>query len=234
MIEYFSKKIVVKAKQHAVECFPEESCGLVISGNYVPCNNIAIDPLKDFKIDTKFYIDNYYNLEAIIHSHNDFPHASKKDMQQQIATSVPWGIINLVKGNITGIWFWGDQLPIQDLIGRPFVHGIYDCYALVRSYYKKEKNITLPMFPREEGFWRRNEHLLIDNYEKIGFVRIDKEELTVGDCILGSILSNNVNHSGVYVGNGLILHHLGGRLSRTEPLNRWKKYISCYLRYEGE
>lgn len=231
MIEYFPEKIINAAKKHARECFPEESCGMVVSGEFIPCKNIATDPLKDFKIDTKLYINNSSNLEAIIHSHNNHPHASRKDMEQQLATNVPWGLINLFKGNVTGIWFWGDSLPMQDLIGRPFVHGIYDCYALVRDYYKKEKQIILPMFPRDEDFWKKDEHLFIDNYEKIGFVRINKEELKEGDAILGTVLSYIINHSGVYIGNGLILHHLSNRLSRVEPLGRWKKYITHYLRY---
>ena len=234
MIEYFSKRIIALAKRHAVECFPEESCGLVVKGEYIPCENIAKDPLNDFKINTKLYVKHNKKLEAVIHSHNDFPHASKKDMQQQIATNVPWGIINVVKGNVMGVWFWGDQLPIQDLVGRPFAHGIYDCYALVRDYYRKEMNIILPVFPREEGFWRRNDHLFMDNYKEIGFIKVDGDDLKKGDAVLGNILSSVVNHSSVYIGNGLILHHLNKRLSRPEPLGPWKKYLTHYLRYKGD
>lgn len=234
MIEYFSKKIMSQAKKHAIECFPEESCGLVIDDIYLPCKNTARDPLRDFKIDTKLYIVNNDNIKCIIHSHNDFPHASKKDMQQQLATDIPWGIINLKHRNVTDIQFWGDSLPVQDLIGRTFFHGINDCYGLVRDYYRKEKGITLKQFPREMSWWLTDEHMLVNNMKEAGFNVIDKDRLEVGDVIFGSILSKSVNHSAIYVGNGLILHHLVNRLSRTEPLVRWNKYVTHYLRYEGD
>lgn len=234
MREYFSKKIIVTAKKHAMECFPEESCGLIIKDKYIPCENIAANPLNDFKIKTAFYVNNSDDIRCIIHSHNDYPHVSKKDMEQQIVTDVPWGMINVFKGNVTGIYFWGDSLPIKNLTGRPFVHGIYDCYALVRDYYRKEKKITLPIYPRENFWWLKDEHMLMDNFKKEGFIEINKEDLQVGDAILGSVLAKSVNHSGIYLGNGLLLHHLYNRLSRTEPLVRWNKYIIHYLRYEGE
>lgn len=234
MREYFSKKIIVAAKKHAMGCFPEESCGLVIKDKYVPCENIAANPLNDFKIKTIFYVDNSDNINCIIHSHNNYPHISKKDMEQQIVTDVPWGMINVFKGNITGVYFWGNQLPVQDLIGRPFVHGIYDCYALIRDYYRKEKKIILPIYPRENFWWTKNEHMLIDNFKTVGFIETDKLDLQIGDVILGSVLATNVNHSAIYLGNGLILHHLYNRLSRVEPLIRWEKFITNCLRYIGE
>lgn len=234
MIEYFPKIITVKAKRHAIECYPNESCGIVVDNKYIPCENISSTPQNHFEIDAAIYIKNAEKIKAIIHSHNDYPHASKLDMIQQMATNVPWGIVNVVKGNVTGTWFWGDTLPIQDYTGRPFVHGIYDCYSLVRSYYMLEKGITLSVCPRDYNFWRRKELLLTDNYIREGFIEISRSELEVGDVILANILSSVVNHSGIYIGNGLILHHLYNRLSRTEPLSRWQKYISHYLRHEGE
>lgn len=233
MKTYFSKKIIAGAKNHAMKEFPCESCGLVIDKEYIPCENIATDPLNDFKIKTSLYVDNSDDIRCIIHSHNNYPHVSKNDMQQQIATDVPWGMINVFKGNVTGIWFWGDQLPIQDLVGRPFVHGVYDCYALVKDYYRKEKKIILPAYPRENLWWEKDEHMLTSNFKKEGFVEIDSEDLQIGDVVLGSVLANSINHSGIYVGNGLMLHHLYNRLSRTEPLVRWKKYLTHSLRYIG-
>jgi len=42
-----------------------------------------------------------------------------------------------------------------------------------------------------------------------------------------------LNHGGIYLGNGLGLHHLTTRLSRQESLPRWRKYIRKVLRYSG-
>lgn len=233
MINYFSNRVIIKAKQHAIKCFPEEACGLVIKDTYIPCENIADNKLNDFKIDTKIFIKNIKEIEAVIHSHNNFPHASKKDVIQQRATKVPWGVINVFKGNTREVFFWGDSLPVQDLVGRPFINGVYDCYGLVRDYYRKNKNTTLLLVEHEIDFYNNNEHLLTDNFKEAGFVEVEKKDLKNGDVVFGSVLSNIVNHCGIYIGNGLILHHLSGRLSRTEPLVRWEKYITHYLRYEG-
>lgn len=234
MLTYFSKKIISLAKKHAVKEYPLESCGLVIKDEYIPCENIAKEPINDFKIDTKLYIKNNKNIEAIIHSHNNYPHASKKDMIQQIATNVPWGIINVVKGLPVDVFFWGDSLPKQDLIGRPFINGVYDCFNLAQDYYLINKGILLPMIPHDENFYEKNENLFTDNFKEAGFIEIEKKDLQAGDAILSSIISKINNHCGIYIGNGLILHHLFNRLSRTEPLSRWDKYITCYLRYEGD
>jgi len=38
------------------------------------------------------------------------------------------------------------------------------------------------------------------------------------------------NHAGIYIGNGLFLHHLPNRLSREEPVMRWKSLITHVLR----
>ena len=233
MITYFSKKIIAKAKNHAVECFPEEACGLVIKGEYLPCKNIAKEPLNDFKIDTKLYIKNNKDIEVIIHSHNNYPHASKKDMIQQIATNIPWGVVNVNKGLPVEVFFWGKQLPMQELIGRPFIGGVYDCYNLLQDYYLKNKEIELGMVPHDVGFCKTDAELLTNNFKNLGFVEVDKLELKKDYVILTNILSKKPNHCGIYVGNNLILHHLRNRLSRTEPLSRWDKYITHYLRYEG-
>lgn len=234
MIDYFSKKIIARAKNHAAECFPEESCGLVIKGEYVPCKNIADNPLNDFKIDTKLYIKNNKNVEAVIHSHNDFPHTSKKDMIQQIATNVPWGIVNVVKGAPRAVFFWGKQLPKQELIGRPFISGVHDCFNLVQDYYIENKGVEIPMISHDINFYKAEEDLFINDFKNFGFVKIDKEKLKEGDVILFKILSKVTNHCGIYIGNSLVLHHLNNRLSRSEPLNRWNKHITDYLRYEGD
>lgn len=240
MKKYFAGKALEDAKRHAIDEFPKESCGFILKdGTYKPCNNIAQDPYKDFKIHKTKYLRYYDKIDAIIHSHDNFPHASKHDMEQQIATVVPWGIINLFNKRVEDVFFWGDQLPIQDLVGRPFYHGVYDCYALVRDYYRL-CGLEIPQYPREWLFWYDKIPLIEKNFGNAGFYEISREELQPGDAVLGKVAQQSViNHTAVYLGKNMVLHHLAGHsphykngLSRVDFLDKWSRYISKYLRHK--
>lgn len=236
MKEYFNKKIEQDAKRDAAARFPNEACGFVIDDEYVPCENVSEIPEADFKIDPELYLTYQKTtggIQAVVHSHNEHPHASQMDMQYQIASGVPWGLVNVVKGVPNEMFWWGDQLPIQDYEGRPFAHGIYDCYALCRDWYRGEYGIVLKECLREYNWWHRGENILAGGITERGFVKISAKELKPGDGVLFRIKSDLVNHSAVYLGDGRILHHLLGRFSRTEPLSNWMPYATHFLRYEG-
>lgn len=233
MKEYFEKRIILDAVYHAKEEFPNESCGFFIKKDgkmmYFPQKNISKDKNLDFEIDIREYLKYEKDIECIIHSHSNYPHASKKDMLQQFLTHKPWGIINLINESLDQVVFWGDQLEPQDLIGRRFFHGIYDCYSLVRDYYRF-KGIVLPIHERENLWWETDPSMLEDNVKDAGFKRIPDEDVKEGDVVFMKINANVVNHSGIVLSNGLVLHHLYNRLSTREPLNRWRQYISGYYR----
>jgi cell wall-associated NlpC family hydrolase len=232
MKQFFDQNIINKAVMHARSKLPEESCGFITDDDYIPMVNVCRDRKNHFKIDPKQYIIYNEKIRAIIHSHNDYPHASMDDMLKQVETAVPWGIMNFRNGFLESVFFWGDQLPIQDLIGRPFVHGVYDCYGLVRDYYRT-KGHTLPLYPREHQWWTKQSSMLLENVEKIGcFDRIDPSEIKEGDMFFMNILSDVVNHSGIYLGDEIILHHLQNRLSRKELIHRWKDSIYGFYRLD--
>lgn len=230
----FSEEITQAAKDHALSEFPKEAVGLVIDGCYHPQENIAENPEKDFRVKTFPLL----GLQAVIHSHPNTLKAvpSALDMQSQIETAVPWGIIPVKKDWAGEVMWFGDQVPLLPLLGRPFLHGVLDCYELLRSYYKMERGITLLQFPRDAEWWHQEDGpdlLSPDNFKKAGFEEIDYSELQVGDVILAAIRCPKVNHCGVYIGKGLVLHHLYDRLSKREPLGPWTKFCRYYLRYVG-
>lgn len=231
-MKVYFKEALNSIKEDAVKRYPQESCGLIVEGKYISCENIANKPTRDFKIKPEeyAYYSKKFGIDAIVHSHSDFPHASQKDIVQQIATAVPWGIVNVKDKNVMGVFFWGDQLPIQDLIGRPFHYGVYDCYTLSRDYYRI-RSIALPSFPGEWKWWERGGNMFVDHFEKTGFEEISKRELKEGDGILFRVRSSVTNHCAVYLGNGLAMHHLVNRLSRREPVDRWIKYATHFMRY---
>lgn len=233
-MKIYFERALSEIKEDAIKRYPEEACGLIVEDEYIPCDNVAESPETDFKIRPEEYI--YHSkravIQAIVHSHNDFPHASKKDMQAQIATAVPWGVVNVKNKNVMGVFFWGDQLEMQDLLKRPFCHGVYDCYSLVRDYYRQQ-SIMLPECPREWKWWENGEDLYMTGLEEAGFVRIDRDELEEGDGILFQVRSKVINHSAIYLGRGLMLHHLVNRLSRREPVGSWVKFATHFVRYNG-
>ena len=232
MKTYFDDEAIRKCQLHCKRKYPEEACGFITENDFIPVENKSEDRVKSFKIDKYDLFKHNDKIKAIVHSHADYPHLSKEDMLGQKRSGFPWGIVLLNKGHVEHTYFWGDQLEPQDLIGRPFIHGLYDCYAIVRDYWR-HKGYEVKDFPRENLWWNDNPSMLEDGCEEAGFNFIDEQQLKVGDVIFMKVLSTVTNHSGIYIGNGLILHHLYNRLSREEPVHRWRKYITGFLRYKN-
>ncbi len=227
-----SQTVIQAAMQHAADEYPRESCGLVVDGVYLPRTNTAADPLEDFRISPQAYAaaSRKGTVQAVIHSHPDKPdHPSGADMEGQIRSGLAWGIVPVRDGVAGEPFFWGGDTPVPPLLGRPFRHGVCDCYALVRDWYRTVKGLALPEFARQANWWEEECDLLADNVCRAGFSPIS-DTPQVGDVILMQISSDKINHMGVYVGNGLMLHHLSNRLSREEPYNRWRKFIRQIVR----
>ena len=218
-------------KEDAIKRYPEESCGVIIDGHYISISNIHPEPTKQFRLDPLEYAT-VGTIDAIIHSHtNGSKEPSELDMIQQARTGLPWGILSC-NGPDTSEVIWLDPEGEQEpLIGRSFLHGINDCYSLVRAWYKEEKNITLKDFPRNNNWWDKGENLYVDHCEDAGFRVLDKDEpLQIGDVFSMRIKSPVPNHGGVYIGDGKVLHHLNGQLSRRQQLGRWKDKIDYWIR----
>lgn len=248
-----ARETITAAQDHARREYPKESCGLVVGDTYIPCFNYASIPERDFSISPADYL-RAGKVRAIIHSHPNGPHfPTARDMQSQITSAVVWGIIVTDGERASEPILWGDQLPTADLIGREFVHGIADCYSVVRDAYAAGRErmsaqtmsdwpldpIALPDVPRDDSWWHEtDEHkaqdLYTDHFAKFGFVKIAQSEARPGDAFLMAIKSKTLNHAGVLVSRDLILHHLPQRLSRREPAGSWARHANLWVRYEGQ
>ena len=232
----FDPATLAAMRAHAEAEYPSESCGFVIGGAYLPRRNTAERPELDFRIAPQAYVaaQRRGDVQAIIHSHPEGPpHPSESDMAAQIETALPWGIVFVHEGRAKEIFWWGDGAPKEPLIGRVFRHGITDCYALVRDYYANELDASLPELPRRAAWWENGGNLLEEHFQEFGFRRLGgSDELEPRDAILAQFGGGVVNHCGVYIGQGLILHHLANRLSRRDPVEPWRRYITHYLRYD--
>lgn len=235
----FPIEVIEAVKAHAIECLPEESCGIVAGGRYHPCVNEHATPLEHFRIDPRRVVElrnSCGSIEAVVHSHPGGPdYPSYDDQREQIAMQMPWGIcvVDPEGESAQDPFWWGDQLPVAPFDTRRFRWGIHDCYGLVRDWLRLNRGIMLKNIPREHEFWNSGSSVIMDHYEEAGFVQIPEIELP-GDCGLYRIRSTVVNHTAVYIGEDLMYHHFPGRLPVTEIVGRWMKYMTHAMRYVGD
>lgn len=123
----------------------------------------------------------------------------------------------------------------KHLLGRKYVNGKQDCYGLMMGYYQDVHKITLRNFARPDCFWHHKDFDLIndmvaqDNWKLMG---LNIRNLQIGDGLFFGVQSAIPNHLGMYVGNGLMLHHLYGRFSSVENLGpSWTNRLLMIIRH---
>lgn len=222
------------AAEHARRAFPREACGLLVDGRFLPCRNTARGT-DHFAMDARDYArcEELGRIEAVFHSHpNASANPSAADRVACEQTGLPWHILGLPSGVWTYCAPCGYEAP---LIGRPFYHGVLDCYSLIRDWYARERGIALRDFAREDEWWHHGRNLYVEHFRDAGFVPITLRDLQCGDVILMQICANTTNHGAIYLGDGVILQHLHGRLSGREVYGGyWRKHSTHWLRYVGE
>lgn len=223
---------------HARETFPAECCGLIVldgdAPTYRPCRNISGNP-DAFAVHPEDYAaaEDIGEIIGVVHSHpNASSRPSEADKVACEASGLPWHIVGLIDGEEPE---WSHIVPCgyeAPLIGRTFSHGVLDCYTLIRDWYSRERGITLPDFTREYEWWYKGGNLYVDNFQRAGFVRATGEPMP-GDVLLMQIMANVPNHGAIYIGDGIILHHLFNRLSCREVFGGYyKKHCTHVLRYD--
>lgn len=211
------------AMAHAVAEDPAESCGLVVELEgglaYWRCRNLAAPGLMadNFILDPADYrrASEAGRIVAVVHSHpRSSPEPSPSDITSCNTGRLPWHICSPRLGE------WAVLLPRRQelpLLGRPWVWGVSDCWSLVRDWYRIEKGILLRDFdrpPTPEEFHRRP--LFDELWPEAGFVQVDQDYPKPGDVALMAVGGRRLNHVGVLLENGTILHHLRDRLSERE------------------
>lgn len=228
-------------KREALAEFPCEAVWLITEKGCRKVRNISPKPTEKFEVSPGDLSQAYSEgLLAIVHSHpNHPPYPSESDMLGQVQTAVPWGIVCTDGVDCSEPFWWGLGTP-PPLLGRPFRHGVTDCYSLIRDYYAVEQGINLPEFPRSWEWWEKGQNLYLDGFSSAGFRVLQECETPVeGDMWISSVTTSVPSHGGIYLGGDLILHHTTakapyspGHLSRREPIHRWLPYITHWLRHE--
>lgn len=239
--ELLTPEIDLAIRQHALEAYPDESVGAIVAGVYQKLNNVYEEPTKGAKIPSQVLgkLIASGKLEAIVHSHPNGPHCpSASDMRSQMNLQVPFIIVSTNGEACFPPFAWGDMMEVPPLVGRAFQHGVTDCYALCRDYYRTEQGILLPDYPRDWEWWLKGGNLYTDNFLAAGFREISSKEVQDGDACIMRIRSEVPNHAGV-IHEGLLLHHATAQLaydpaslSKKTPLHRYLPYITHFVRYE--
>lgn len=226
----FGPEVIAAIKADGIARYPEEACGLVTADGYVPFPNVADDPRRHFEMPVEaLSLIAAGGVLAVAHSHPDGPAGpSLADQQQQIAMGIPWGIV-VVRGEMAEepIW-WGPGIPDQPYSGRDFrwgptgTDGKGDCFALVHDWYRRERGLVMRERARD-GTWQDHSPLLYeDGWKDEGFTPVFRQDLQPGDAILFSIRNKGrLNHAGVFVGDGVFLHHPANRLSEATNVVTW-------------
>lgn len=222
---------------HALETPTVEVCGLVIAaGNkfrLIRGRNIAAKPREQFDLDPEAWLEvgDDESVIGVYHSHpfgTAAPSLADKTMCE--ATGVAFHIVGVPRQDYVCIQPHGFRAPYE---GRPYVHTIHDCYAIMRDWYNWEYDIQLPDPKRDDFWWEKGQTLYLDLYESYGFIRLSDAQPVKGDIFLIQANSRTPNHSAIYVGDNTILHHVQGRLSCTSPWGgMWQKHTTHHLRHK--
>ena len=235
---------------HAAACYPNESCGYIIDRKYVACTNVHNNPDKQFKIGYKDVVrcERLGEIEAVVHSH---PNGSSKpttyDLMQMSMGDVPWVIVAYPEIDIKVYAAKPYKAP---LINREYIHGVLDCYSIVRDYYSRELDIQLDNFERQDCWWESasSASLYADNFKSQGFVEV--QDLQRHDVILCRVQpTEHINHALIYLGDDgdltsettetaigehLVLHHPYMRRSRREIYgNVWQSRTAIIVRHKS-
>lgn len=236
-----SRKDQTKWAKHVLACYPNEACALVVAGKLLIVDNKAPNPERDFAISPEDYAEHLIagTLEAVLHSHIvtadtdyrfDARAPSEADMKSQNRLGLPFGIVSTNGEEVSGVlWFGTDAAPLE---GREFIHGVNDCYSIIRDYYKEVLGISLRDYPRSLNWWDEGKDLYSENFTKEGFIEVPQHSARLHDVVLMQVASPVINHGAVISGDNEILHHLFHRLSGKDSLSKWHRQISKVLRHK--
>lgn len=86
-----------EAVRHAEHQYPKEAAGLVVTGSYFPCRNIADDPENTFVISPIDYGRAMMagTIEAVVHSHPQGTPVSEHDRKACRQTKMPWYVYSV-------------------------------------------------------------------------------------------------------------------------------------------
>ena len=222
-------------QQHFREWYPKEGCGVigVVKGKskWFPCENLAMQD-EDFVINPDDF--NKANMESdiigIVHSHvHGSPQPSYNDVKHCNALGIPYYIFSYPNMELEML---RPRRVINELAGREYEFGIFDCLEAVRDHYSQKLNIELrKREPYLDDWWEKGEdYFTAKHIKEWGFKPVDN--LKENDVLIFNMGASVGTHCGVYLYDDIFFHHAVNRLSCKENLYPlWKKHLTGIYRY---
>jgi proteasome lid subunit RPN8/RPN11 len=217
-MEILTDNVKATIKLHAQKQAPLECCGVIIhSLNGLvafPCRNIHSEPEKFFTLKPEDYLE-YSMIGKIVgyyHSHQtneDFSEFDKLNSENHKLVAV----LYVVKPDVFHIYTpKGYEVPYCK---REYIHGVVDCFSLVKDYYARELNIQLTDITHPYRYVENKvEHpdnqmvhtILKEHFVNNGFVEV--QAAAKHDVILQKTphIPSPV-HCAIFLGNNQLLHH---------------------------
>lgn len=228
--------------------YPKEACGLIYSDAIgrpviVECKNVSDEPENQFLIDPNEYleVEKKGQIVGCWHTHCDIPpHASEADKQGCINTQVPWFIGSVTMKDGEKVFEGLNEVRPDNgykapLIGRPYTFGVFDCFSLLRDYYKQEFDIDLKEVPRTERIWESEPNYMENRaIKEFDLVKVTDGTYKVGDIFLIQTGRDGADHIAIYLGGDRILHQMRNRLSRTDMYggSYWQEHTLSHWRHK--
>ncbi len=250
MLNILTRQTIDEMQAHAMEAFPNIAVGIVSGWIYY---KLAIIPAPEIDKEDNWQIS--YKNELYNHKLNNgvlrfvvfsrprmVAYPNEREMVAQLASDAPWIYLRTDGVDCEDPVIWGKGSPLWAYIGRPFRHGVMDCYSLIRDYYKLEYKLFLDEYPRDWFWWDSKSDYLSamrppvkdlygENFSKQGFTPIaNTTDLKQGDSVLMKLNSDSINHAAIYIGDGKILHHVSSmmpidykRVSKIDNYSLWAR-----------
>lgn len=115
---------------------------------------------------------------------------------------------------------------------RVYIYGVTDCFTLIRDYFRNNYGIYLPSnIDRSFGWWFMGRDLYTDNFASYGFQET-RDYIKKDDVLIFRFDTGAPSHAAIYMGDGMMLHHMLGRFSCIEPYDgSYKMNLVGVLRY---
>lgn len=219
-----------------------EVCGVIcINNKVVEIQNIHPQPDKEFRLCPKEQAAaEIINGEiiAVWHSHINGKPPSFNDNVSSNQHELDFIVYDIINDKM----YYKKPKEESDYLNRDFEIGKYDCYGLVRDYYKNELSIELKDYFRNEFWHQITPYYFDDNFKQEGFSIVHQGSITENveikehDCLLFSMIPNNqgCNHVAVYLSNNKMLHHPRKAKSQISDLSeQYKRKCKYILRHHA-
>lgn len=232
----FEREII----EHAESLPEEEVCGFVILNNNLTITveralNENPNPRDCFSISPRRFLEYKLNKKilGIYHSHpttTELPSKHDKAMSEEMG--IPYLTYSLKTTKF--YLYYPESYPVNNIVGRPYIKGFYECTCLLKDYFLKNLNINISKW--NKNYWlptkdKDANKLLLKVLNK-NLVEIKKEEARKHDIVVFDLKKGKRLHIGIYCGGDSFVHQPLNTLSREELLdNRWQNKIKALYRH---